>query len=144
MTLVSIISIKDLEYMDRYAILNSYGTWCQERVDEDYINDLLENKRNYVAVGHRYHGETLAGYAIFGISKNVIHVDLICTMSNLRMGKKIMEEIEKFGRNNSISVVILDSVQQAVEFYKKIGYKIDNEDDEDEKNETIGMYKNIQ
>jgi ribosomal protein S18 acetylase RimI-like enzyme len=97
------------------------------------LNDDAKEKRDlppaepygfYVKDGDKVLGG-VQGYLIYG----ALYVQLLWVAKKLRnqgYGKKLMSEAEKFAKEKNYNMITLETLDfQALDFYKKLGFKVD-------------------
>lgn len=116
-------------------------------INPGYIKDALDN--NDILICYCFHAndvpindyqvQNFGGFALLGINETDIHVELICTVKNSPsgvnvkgFGKLLINAISCVGTNINVSTITLDSVESAVSFYSKLGFKTGDQDDNDD------------
>lgn len=116
-------------------------TTCQNMINQDYINDLLEqitpfsNSRFNIYTYYNLSNELL-GFVIFKLKINKyreqeninykeVYISLICArMNNYKLGTIILNDVEKYCFNKDVYKISLDAIKTAIPFYIKKGFKL--------------------
>jgi len=107
-------------------------TMCQKGVPNGYIYSALQQTDVLIV-----EKQSACNMALLRLPSNLfsksttVHLELICSMcgKGKGKGKELMEFIETFGKKNGYDKIELESIPNAVEFYKNIGYQIVDEND---------------
>lgn len=67
---------------------------------------------------------------IFIKNETTAHIERVCVLKKYRnqgLGRKIIEEAERWLKDKKISKIVVTAREEAVEFYQKLGYQADFE-----------------
>ncbi|MBD3366011.1 GNAT family N-acetyltransferase [candidate division WWE3 bacterium] len=111
--------------------LNKFLDEAWDHADKEHYPgrsfDWEKRKFMYTAVQE----DEIVGYIEFTIQANVTYLDeIIVSPKHYRksIGKKLMEKVEEVSGNNDVHKIYFETGENwrsAVEFYKKLGYKIE-------------------
>jgi GNAT superfamily N-acetyltransferase len=109
-------SKQDIEYLTKMINLETLGFG-----EASPFAFFIKDQNNQIIAGCN-------GYTIFG----AIYTDQLWVHPNYRkknLGKELMQEVESYAQsvNCTMATICTMSFQNALEFYKKLGYKVDFE-----------------
>ena len=124
---------KIVEYSDNDSIIkNIDSSICKGNIDNSYIRDNLEqyNKLNNVLLFVKNKtNDTIKSFAIFYIDEEIDNINIPIICSSIKgHGNVILRTILKYANKMQYNVN-LRAVNNVVDFYKKYGFKKEDEED---------------
>lgn len=121
-----------------------YNTFVMEKnIPEDVEFDGEDDKYLHFCL---YDGEKLLASLRADIKNSECHIGRVAVLNELRgngFGKKLLEELENYLKNNNVIKIHLGAINTAVGFYEKMGFKTKGDYFDEAGYPHITMEKNL-
>jgi GNAT superfamily N-acetyltransferase len=101
--------------------------YCRSEIGTSYLTQELNNETNAVFYIED-EKQTSLGVIVFKIDEGKIVVDAFCTPFSGGNGRKLMNLVIQFGKKIGVEYIYLSAAYNAVGFYQKMGFKLEQYD----------------
>lgn len=120
---ITVINFKKVEHETLESTINDIF----KEQDEHHFGEEVERHAEEIAIG-AYDGKKIVGGIVARKEYQNIHVSILAVRSEYRgqdIGSQLLSEVERIGRESGIiNLTLTTRSYQAVDFYKKAGFKV--------------------
>lgn len=99
-----------------------------EDLESNFMIIIFDNSTPHVLRSREIEVNTMMAFCVCNVKQDTVYIELICSRPKTGLGKKLINYVYEYARLNNKLSVTLSSVDTAMTFYKKLGFKKSHSD----------------